>query len=471
MSDGSVRVLDPAGQARRHRQVRDLTRGGANTYGVQLHAGLPDGTYTVAWQAVSADSHPVSGAFTFSVGAPSETTVALPDQEAGGGLVGVLYGIAPLPRLRRVHPARRRRRLRARAAGRAAPGCGRCSGSSSAAGSTLTASTLVLLLLRAPYTGSGKLADVFDLGGLRPSSTPRRARRWSPGCCCSPPPRCSSRSCSGRTRSARTEKREARTSPSDSPSAARSSPSGIAATWAMAEHASTGIQAGVAMPVDVLAPARRRRLAGRPRARCWSPCTGRRIARRRRAAVLPHGVRQRRRPGGDRDSTSPGGRSAVVGADRHAYGQLLLSRSAWSPCSWASPRSPGGGPRGWQRARPATRPWSRPRTAVATGRSVRGFRRSADELGRAGPTPTRPRDGVDPERAAQLARQRAALTTATEKRARDADPDRSGLRRSVLAETGIAVVLLVVTTILTPPNPAAPRRRPPVATPPRLLRR
>ena len=60
---------------------------------------------------------------------------------------------------------------------------------------------------------------------------------------------------------------------------------------------------------------------------------------------------------------------------------------------------------------------------------------------------------VDPERAAQLSRQRAALTATKERRARDADPDRSGLRRSVMVETGIAVVLLVVTTILTSTEP------------------
>lgn len=60
---------------------------------------------------------------------------------------------------------------------------------------------------------------------------------------------------------------------------------------------------------------------------------------------------------------------------------------------------------------------------------------------------------VAPERAAQLSRQRAALTATKEKRARDADPDRSGLRRSVMVETGIAVVLLVVTTILTSTEP------------------
>ncbi|HCA86613.1 MAG TPA: hypothetical protein DEQ61_14665, partial [Streptomyces sp.] len=60
----------------------------------------------------------------------------------------------------------------------------------------------------------------------------------------------------------------------------------------------------------------------------------------------------------------------------------------------------------------------------------------------------------EPGRAAQLARQRAALATAREKRAREADPERSGLRRSVLAEAGVAVLLLAVTTVLTSTEPA-----------------
>ncbi|MCP5634661.1 hypothetical protein NL380_27345, partial [Klebsiella pneumoniae] len=61
--------------------------------------------------------------------------------------------------------------------------------------------------------------------------------------------------------------------------------------------------------------------------------------------------------------------------------------------------------------------------------------------------------GGDDQRAAQLARQRAAVDAAREKRVRDADPHRSGLRRSVLAEVGVAVVLLAVTTALTSTEP------------------
>ena len=42
----------------------------ADTVAVALRPGIADGTYTVAWRATSTDSHPVHGAFTFSVGAP-----------------------------------------------------------------------------------------------------------------------------------------------------------------------------------------------------------------------------------------------------------------------------------------------------------------------------------------------------------------------------------------------------------------
>ena len=38
---------------------------------LRLPPGLARGTYVVAWRVVSADSHPVSGAFSFCIGAPS----------------------------------------------------------------------------------------------------------------------------------------------------------------------------------------------------------------------------------------------------------------------------------------------------------------------------------------------------------------------------------------------------------------
>lgn len=73
VSADSLRVFSPTGE-----RVDD----GATTHGANdsvittnLRSSLPQGTYTVAWHVVSADSHPVSGAFTFSIGKPSRTTV------------------------------------------------------------------------------------------------------------------------------------------------------------------------------------------------------------------------------------------------------------------------------------------------------------------------------------------------------------------------------------------------------------
>ncbi|MGW8362381.1 hypothetical protein ACWGK1_17635, partial [Streptomyces wedmorensis] len=77
----------------------------------------------------------------------------------------------------------------------------------------------------------------------------------------------------------------------------------------------------------------------------------------------------------------------------------------------------------------------------------------ADEPEDEGADAVEPEAEADPERAAQLARQRAAVATARRKRERDADPERAGLRRSVLTEAAVAVVLLAVTTILTSTEP------------------
>ncbi|MFE2537732.1 copper resistance protein CopC [Streptomyces sp. NPDC059371] len=90
--DDSFRVLDPE-----NRRVRtgepEHADGRSDTAGVTLPRGLRDGTYTVAWRVVSADSHPVSGAFTFSVGKPSATP-APPPPTTGDPVSSALYDIA-----------------------------------------------------------------------------------------------------------------------------------------------------------------------------------------------------------------------------------------------------------------------------------------------------------------------------------------------------------------------------------------
>ena len=68
---GGVRVLDEEG--RRVDQARPYSGGGR----VRLELPhLPDGAYVVSWRVVSADGHPVRGAFTFRVGGAGSQAVA-----------------------------------------------------------------------------------------------------------------------------------------------------------------------------------------------------------------------------------------------------------------------------------------------------------------------------------------------------------------------------------------------------------
>lgn len=68
-----------------------LTGTGA-TVGVRLKPKLTKGTYTVTWRVVSADSHPISGGYTFSIGAPSTVVGEPPSLGGGHQSVGILLG-------------------------------------------------------------------------------------------------------------------------------------------------------------------------------------------------------------------------------------------------------------------------------------------------------------------------------------------------------------------------------------------
>ncbi|WP_406393601.1 copper resistance CopC/CopD family protein [Streptomyces sp. NBC_00887] len=456
MGEGSIRVLDPSGKRVDTGSPREL-RNGTVQYGINLHGGLPDGTYTVAWQAVSADSHPVSGAFTFSVGAPSQTTVALPSDEAGGGLVGTLYGIARyaayagfillaggsafvLACWQRGAGARPLQRLVVRG------------------WVTLTAATLAMLLLRSPYTGSGKLADAFDLDGLQ------SVLDTKPGAAL-----VSRLLLLGASAlfiavlfgayAKREDEKEKQDLTFGLVIGGAVIAAGIAGTWALAEHASTGIQPGIAMPVDVLhllaVAAWLGGLAALLVALYRTPdITSRAVRRFSRMAfgsvlvLTVTGLYQSWR--------QLGSWSALTDT---RYGQLLLIKVALVAVlvgvAWISRRWTGRLAGDEARAGDEE-PAAEAGSSVADGEAERPAAGGTGE--------------VDPERAVQLTRQRAALTATKEKRARDADPDRSGLRRSVMVETGIAVVLLAVTTILTSTEPGrteeeAARSRSAVAAP------
>ncbi|MFB6780183.1 copper resistance protein CopC [Streptomyces sp. NPDC056352] len=437
MGDGSIRVLDPGGKrADTGAAPRDLQTGSTVKYGVTLHSGLPDGTYTVAWQAVSADSHPVSGAFTFSIGAPSETTVALPSGGAGGGLVGALYGIARyaayagfivlaggaafvLACWQRGAGARPLQRLVVRG------------------WLTLTAATLAMLLLRSPYTGSGKLADAFDLDGLKAVlDTKPGAALVSRLLLLGAAALFIAVLFGGYAK--RENEREKKDLTFGLAIGGTVIAAGIAGTWALAEHASTGIQPGIAMPVDVLhllaVAAWLGGLAALLVALYRTPDIGA-TAVRRFSRIAFGSVLVLTATGLYQSWRQVGSWSALTGT---GYGQLLLVKvglvAVLVGVAWISRR--------WT-ARLAEVP-TEAGTAVDPQMDADAFAEVESE----------PVDeSEDPSRAAQLARQKAAVATATKKRIRDADPERSGLRRSVLAEVGVAVALLAVTTVLTSTEP------------------
>ncbi|MCZ9350262.1 copper resistance protein CopC [Streptomyces mutabilis] len=477
MDDDSLRILDPKGK--RVDEGRPSGTGGT-TYTVKLHAGLPDGTYTVTYQVVSADSHPVAGAYTFSIGAPSETSVSVYSADAGGGAVGWLYGLgryvsyagftvlvggaafvlACWPRGSGVRPVQR-----LVVSGWLA----------------LTAATLLLLLLRGSYTSSGKLGDVFDLSLLG------EVLQTKPGAALvSRLLLLAAAALFVAVLFGAYEKREDEEKRDLTFGLAVGGTvvaAGLAATWAMSEHASVGLQAGIAMPVDVvhlLAVAAwlgglTSLLVALYRAPAETPVSALAVRRFSRVAfgsvvaLVVTGTYQSWRQLG----------SWTAFTDTR-YGQLLLVKIAlvavlvgiaylsrrWTArLAEAAPavvrqregttEEQGVGAAVGSKAG-KTEKAGTPEKAEASGaakatRTGAGAGESADAgSGKAAEAVT---GSGDSRRAAQLARQRAAVDAARRKRQRDADPQRFGLRRSVLAEAGVAVVLLAVTTVLTQTEP------------------
>ncbi|MEW1582922.1 copper resistance protein CopC [Streptomyces microflavus] len=439
VGDGSIRVLDPSSKrADTGAEPKDLSEGSTVRYGVELHPGLPDGTYTVAWQAVSADSHPISGAFTFSIGAPSETTVALPSEEVGGGPVGVVYGIARYAAYTgfillvggaafvlgcwpRGASARPMQRLVVRG------------------WVTLTAATLVMLLLRNPYTGSGKFADAFDLDGLQAVLDTKPGAALVSRLLLLGAAALFIAVLFG-TYARREDAVEKKDLTFGLAVGGGVVAAGIAATWAMSEHASTGLQAGIAMPVDVLhllaVAAWLGGLVSLLVALYRTPDIGSRAVRRF-SRVAFGSVLVLAATGIYQSWRQVGSWSALTGT---RYGQLLIIKVALIAVLLAV---------AWFSRRWTARLTD---TAAASGGAEATDTAAPEDAEEVSGTEEAP-DGVDPARAAQLARQRAVLTATKKKRIRDADPERSGLRRSVLAEAAVAVVLLAVTTVLTSTEP------------------
>ncbi|MFY9805855.1 MAG: FixH family protein [Pseudonocardiaceae bacterium] len=91
-ADG-IRVFGPDGAEVDDGRTTHLGR--SEILGVGLRRGnhQPQGTYTVSWRVISADSHPVAGAFTFSVGHPSPSRAPAAAQPSGSTTVGAVYAI------------------------------------------------------------------------------------------------------------------------------------------------------------------------------------------------------------------------------------------------------------------------------------------------------------------------------------------------------------------------------------------
>ncbi|MEV5335082.1 copper resistance CopC/CopD family protein [Streptomyces werraensis] len=88
--EDSFRIYGPDNR-RVHMEEPEHAAGAADTARAALPRDLDQGTYTVAWRVVSADSHPVSGAFTFSVGKPSPTPPAAPQDHVEHPVTKSLY--------------------------------------------------------------------------------------------------------------------------------------------------------------------------------------------------------------------------------------------------------------------------------------------------------------------------------------------------------------------------------------------
>jgi copper transport protein len=425
----ALRVFDPAGK-----RVDSGATGHAGsdqaTARVALKSGLAQGSYTVSWRAVSADTHPVSGAWTFSVG-HSSSTASVPGEQAptGSPAVGALYGAS-----RFVSYAAYALLVGAGVLvllcwprGIALRGVQRTLLTGWAA---LLAGTVAQLLLRGPYEQASGMGRVLDLSlvqqtlgerlgtllmvrvlllaaagvvlALMPPGLERpHGRRWL-GAAGGAVAVC------------------------------------LAATWALADHASVGMQAGLAIPLDIVHLLAMAGWLGGLTALVVGlrrPESGggadRRVVQRfstlafwSMAALVGSGTYQAWR--------GLGSWSAFTGTQ---YGRLLLIKlgcvavvlgAAYLSRSWTA------------RLREAPEPTAHEPALVEPPEA---------EPPEAASTPVPAAEGG--ERAAQLARQRQAVADASRRRSLQAAPARGMLVRSLLLEALFAVAVLVVTTLLT----------------------
>ncbi|MCG7204087.1 copper resistance protein CopC [Streptomyces arenae] len=406
--DDSFRVYDPTN----HRVTTgDAEHGpaGSDTARITFPKRLGTGTYTVAWRIVSADSHPVSGALTFSVGKPSATVAAVPTGPVENPVTEGLYNIGRYTAYLSV----------ALLIGAAAfvalcrpPDSAPLRKPVRAAWWALLAATLFLLVLRSPYEEGTSPVTALDLSALTRSATGRPGlallARVALLAVVAVLHLVLVRRSADRSRPLRPSRPLL--------AAATVLAVALALTWAAAEHASAGIQVPVAMTSTVLHLLAMALWLGGLTAllitlqRGSAPLPAVVVARFSRVAAVSvtvlvvTGVYQSWR-----------GLGSWQALTDTSYGRLLLLKlAAVTLLLAAASRS-----RRWT-ARLATAP------VVAA--------RVRETVGASAPVPPEAPEAPEASGARVLPSGHDA---------------RRALRRSVLAEVGVGVVVLVLTTILT----------------------
>ena len=90
LTEQEIAVYDAAGE---EVEATSRANGAEVTVGLTGAAGLADGTYVVSWNVLSGDGHPISGALTFSVGAPSASVSATPEPQSSSADVTVVRDV------------------------------------------------------------------------------------------------------------------------------------------------------------------------------------------------------------------------------------------------------------------------------------------------------------------------------------------------------------------------------------------
>ncbi|MFJ4329279.1 MULTISPECIES: copper resistance protein CopC [unclassified Streptomyces] len=428
LRDDSFRVLDPGGH-RVRTGAAGHADGRSDTARVALPGGLGEGTYTVAWRVVSADSHPVSGAFTFSVGKPSQTTAPVDTGPTEDPLTAALHKLARyvsylaaalligtaafVALCRPPDPAPLRRPL-------------------VVGWWTLLAATVLLLVLRTPYEAGTGPASALDADALADTLTGRpgvllltRLALLAPVALF----------LVGVSRADRYRRHSPLVGAAGAALAV-----GLALTWAAAEHAAAGIQVPLAMAsstVHLLATAvwlgglTALILTLRATADAATVARFSRVALASVCVLVTTGVYQSWR--------GLGSWQALTGT---TYGRLLLVKVVLVAVLLA--------------AAAVSRRWT---TALATTaitvRDPDPVRERVPQPsgGPPEPTTTTTATPTTPTTTAPATTPTTAITATTT----STSSLRRGLLRSVLAEAVVAAVVLAVTTVLTgtPPGRAA----------------